>query len=148
MTILDIIPGTTKWLFLAAVLAFYAIGWVAWRVQNDCIGRGYGPVATTFWSVGTLFCFFPVFPLYLLLREKLGVKAGASETDDITSSALSVLCGTCGTENPAVLSECQQCGQLLVPEATVQGIGSLSCLICGASNPIGAQECGTCGQIL
>jgi|GEM_PF-5313166 len=148
MQILDILPGTTKWLFLIAVVAFYAIGWVAWRVQNDCMMRGYGAVATTFWSVGTLFCFFPVFPVYLLLRRKMGVKRTFGAADSTQAAVLQVLCLKCGQDTPADLTACVHCGQPLAAADAPSAIGSAACMVCGAQNPIGSQTCSSCGQWL
>lgn len=147
MHILDILPGTTKWLFLIAVLAFYAIGWVAWRVQNDCMVRGYGAVATTFWSVGTLFCFFPIFPVYLLLRRRMGVKSSLG-TSPATTNPLQILCLKCGQDTPAELTACVHCGQPLSGGPTRPSIGSAACMVCGTQNPVGSQSCQTCGQWL
>ena len=146
----DIIPGNSKWLFLVAVAACYGIGWVAWRVQNDCMARGYGPVATTFWSVGTLFAFFPIFPLYVLLRDRMGVKAGApvlqSPEEDRTPM---ILCSHCGTSNPAYLTNCLNCEEPLAGESIEwTGIGTLACPYCGTQNPVGAVECRQCYQRL
>lgn len=148
MQILDIIPGSTKWLFLIAVLAFYAIGWVAWRVQNDCIQRGYGPVATTFWSVGTLFCFFPCFPLYVLLRSRMGVKTGALIEEAQTGTAVTLLCMKCGQDTPADLQSCVHCGQPVASGEDTPRVGTVACLVCGTQNPVGSQTCATCGQWL
>ncbi|MEO7994134.1 MAG: zinc ribbon domain-containing protein [bacterium] len=149
MQILHIIPGTTKWLFLVAVAAFYGIGWVAWRVQNDCTNRGYSPVATTFWSVGTLFAFFPVFPLYLMFRERSGLKAPPVSANAEGAEPPQILCMACGSENDAVLSACLTCGAPLVGNAGADtGVGSVSCPLCGAQNRIGAHECQSCHQLL
>ena len=153
MHFLDFIPGTTKWLFLVAVAAFYGIGWVAWRVQNDCVSRGYGPVATTFWSVGTLFAFFPVFPLYLLMRDRMGIKSGApataTGTPSVGEAAPMILCPHCGSENPAYLTSCLNCEQPLTPESEPhRGLGTVACPYCGTQNPVGALECSQCYQRL
>ena len=149
LEIFDIIPGKFRWLFWIAILAWYGIGWVAWRVQNDCQNRGYGPVATTFWSMGTLFLFFPVFPAYLLLRDRFGIKAGSPEAiQENPEGAVElpqILCPSCGQQNPAVLSNCLNCHQSLVPEQASGGmVGSVSCPVCGAQNALGTHHCHTC----
>lgn len=151
MNPLEIIPGNAKWFFFLAVVAFYGIGWVAWRVQNDCVSRGYGPVATSFWSVGTLFLFFPIFPLYLIIRDRMGIKPGApaAQVEGAEDSTVpQILCPTCGTHNPAYLTECTNCGKSLVLEERAVGVGTISCMVCGSANPIGVKSCQVCQQLL
>jgi len=126
------------------VISMYLVGYIAWRVQNDALKRGYNRTAAAFWSVAVLF-FPPVMlPLYIIFRRKAEPEAANESAINKARRSLYITCPHCGEENPPELMRCQKCEKPLVGEG--KAIGRKACPYCGDLNDVNAVYCANCKQ--
>ena len=126
------------------VVAMYLVGYIAWRIQNDALSRGYNRTAAAFWSLGVFF--FPplMLPLYVLLRGKTEPRKIEETPVERAKKKLFITCKYCGEQNPPELMRCQKCEKSLVDEGV--SIGKKSCPYCGETNDVNAVYCANCRQ--
>ncbi len=127
-------------------VSMYLVGFIAWKVQNDALKRGYSSITASFWAVGVFFMAPIMLPLYILLREKSA--SNKIELDEVEQARrrLFITCPHCGEENPPELMKCQKCERSLVGEG--KAIGTRACPYCGEQNNINAVYCANCRQPL
>ena len=125
-------------------ISMYLVGYIAWRVQNDALKRGYSSITATFWSLGVIFMAPIMLPLYILLREKSEPKEIELDEVEQARRRLFITCPHCGEENPPELIKCQKCERALVGEG--KAIGTKACPYCGEQNDINAVYCANCKE--
>ncbi|MFH1514312.1 MAG: hypothetical protein ABIG42_02505, partial [bacterium] len=108
---------STKFIIVLVIFAFtmYLVGYIAWRVQNDALKRGYSSITASFWALGVFFFAPLMFPLYIVLREKSEPVEIVDEVKEARKK-LYITCPHCGEENPPELSRCQKCDRSLSGE--------------------------------
>lgn len=125
-------------------ISMYLVGFIAWKVQNDALKRGYSSITASFWSLSVLFMAPIMLPLYILLREKSAPKDIEPNEVEKARRRLFIICPHCGEENPPELARCQKCERSLVSEG--KAIGTKACPYCGEQNDINAVYCANCKQ--
>ena len=136
---------TSTFMIILVIFVFtmYLVGYIAWRVQNDALKRGYSHITASFWAMGVFF-FSPIMlPLYVVLREKSDVIQNVDEVEEARKT-LYITCPHCGEENPPEISKCQKCDRSLLGEG--QSIGTRACPYCGIQNEINSGHCLNCKQ--
>ena len=111
-----------KFVLVIWAVMMYVIGYIAWRVQNDAIKRGYSSITATFWALGVLF-FTPVMlPLYVVLRDK---RSPVETKPDVVAEAkkkLNITCPFCGEDTNVQLTQMSYAFKLLLDELKSLGI--------------------------
>ena len=126
------------------VVSMYLVGYIAWRVQNDALSRGYNRTAAAFWSLGVFFFSPLMLPLYIVLRGKSESSADSEKPLEKAKKELMITCRHCGEMNLPELTRCQKCEKSLVDEG--KSVGKKSCPYCGEINDVNAVYCGNCKQ--
>ncbi len=130
----------TFWIVFAIfAVCWYFIGFIAWRVQNDALKRGFGRNAANFWGVGTVFLPFIFIPLYAFFR----IKAPGYVVEDIKPGQRTI-CPHCGEANKKDAELCRVCGKRI--DIETPEIGLKQCPTCGAMNPANAEYCSKCEE--
>jgi len=126
------------------VISMYLVGYIAWRVQNDALKRGYNSTSAAFWSIAVFF--FPpiMLPLYIIFRKKAEPEAVKESAIEKARKSLYITCPYCGEENPPELTRCQKCEKALIGEG--KSIGRKACPYCGDLNDVNAVYCANCKQ--
>ena len=126
-------------LFTLFAICWYFIGFIAWRIQNDAVKRGFGRSAANFWGVGTVFLPLIFIPFYIVFRNK----APGYVVEEIKPGTRT-LCPYCGEVNKITDELCKHCGKRMsldLPE-----LGHKQCPNCGVMNPADAEYCEKCKE--
>jgi ribosomal protein L40E len=132
------------WIFFGIfAVCWYFIGFIAWRIQNDALKRGFGRTSANFWGVGTVFLPFIFIPLYLVFKRA----APGYIVDKEMKPGTTTLCPHCGEMNPKDAVRCSKCEREMSLEV-LETLGLKQCPNCGEMNPTDAEYCKKCKQVV